>query len=219
MFVVGLIALGLVFAGTWWLLQGVVDRYTAPGPVSVEVPTPSDDVVRSANDKLSRIQNAARIGEGETVQFTAEELNAIIARHPDFADWRGKMRVAMEGDIMTVEMSVPLREIDLPGIRERWLNGTAVFGLIYHEGSFNFSPRSLVANGRELPLNFLEGVDESFDQGFNERFERARNSDQRVNDFWDNVKTLAVIDGTLVVTTISEAETSAEPTPAAAATP
>lgn len=214
MFVIGLLCLALLLGGTWWVTKEALDLYTSPGPVSVEVPTPSDEVVASANDKLAAIRSAADRGESRTVQFTEEELNAIIARHPDFAHMRGKLRVAMSGDLMTLEMSVPLREIDLPVIRDRWLNGRAVFGLIYHEDNFNFSPRSLVANDRDLPIEFLEGFDGAFDDSFNKSFDRSRRANTEANEFWENVKTLAIIDGTLVVTTKgAEAEETATPAP------
>ena len=52
-----------------------------------------------------------------TVEFTAADLNALIARHPDFDDLRGKFRVAIADSILTLDMSVPLRDVPFPKIQ------------------------------------------------------------------------------------------------------
>ena len=133
------------------------------------------------------------------MEFTAAELNALIARHPEFRDMRGKFRVAMTDSIMTLDMSVPLREINLPKIREQWLNGSARFGLIYHEDNFSFSLRSLTANGRELPLGVLKTFASTLNETAKDHFHK--NTSGKNQDDLENVKTVAIIGGKLAITT------------------
>lgn len=201
MFVIALLGLALILGGTWWLLTKVMNDYTAKSPAMVEMAAVSDADYAAANQKFMAVQDAQRRHQSVTVQFTAPELNALIARHPEFSDMRGKFRVAIADSLMTLEMSVPLREIDIPGIRDRWLNGTARFEFIYHDDAFNFGLRSLTANNRDLPLSFLQGFEAPFNKSFNEGFEKGRRENARSNEFWENVKTVAVIDDKLVITT------------------
>ncbi len=219
-FVVALLGLALVLGGTWWLLTKVMNDYTSKEPANVEMAAVSEAEFAAANDKLVSVQDAQRRHQSVSVQFTAAELNALIARHPDFSDMRGKFRVAIADSLMTLDMSVPLREIDVPGIRDRWLNGTARFEFIYHENAFNFALRSLTANDRDLPLSVLQGFEAPFNKSFNESFEKSRRKNARSNEFWENVKTVAVIDDKLVITTKgpeapeadSDTDDDAEPT-------
>lgn len=228
MFVVALLALALLLGGSWWLLTKVVNDYTSSEPISVEVGPVSDEQFATANQKFEAVHEAVRRDQSITVEFTAAQLNALIARHPEFREMRGKFRVGIADSVVTLEMSVPLREIQLPKIRDRWLNASARFELIYHNEAFNFSLRSLTTNDREVPLNFLRGFEGGFNKSFNEGFEKAKRADARSNEFWDSVKTLAVIDDRLVITTkgaevpettedgnVAEPEDEVEPSPTA----
>jgi len=205
MFMVAVAALVLFIGGTWWLLGWMTDRFTEPQPVAIQLEVPNEAQYGAANDKLSAIRAATRDKRSVTVEFTAADMNALIERHPDFSDMRGKFRVAMADSIVTLDMSVPLRDVPLPRIKDRWLNGTTRFGMVYHDGSFNFSLRSLTANGRDLPMNFLDGFSGPFNSSFNERFDKAQRENARTDEFWEDVKTVAVLDDKLVVTTKGEA--------------
>ena len=156
MFVVALLGVALIFGGTWWAYVWAVDRFTSSGPENVQVQAPTEAEFAAASEKFDTMHAAASEHRSVTVAFTSSDLNALIARHPDFDDMRGKFRVAMANSLMTLEMSMPLRDVPFPRIKNRWLNGTARFGLIFHEDAFTFSLKSLNANNRELPLNFLQ---------------------------------------------------------------
>ena len=201
MMMVALLGVAVLLGGTWWLYARVVDEFTSSQPSAIQIEAPSDAQYAAANDKLTAVRGATRSKESVTVEFTAADLNALIARHPDFEDLRGKFRVAMADSILTLDMSVPLRDVPLPRVKHRWLNGNTRFGLVYHNGDFNFSLRSLTANGRDLPMSVLEGAGGPFNNSFNEGFDKAQRENDRSNEFWEDVKTLAVLDDQLVVTT------------------
>lgn len=214
-----LVLLGIVF----WGYTRFVDNFTSAEPVVVQTAAPSEAEYAAANQKLTAVHEAERNEQSITVAFTATDLNALIARHPDFSEMRGKFHVAMADSIMTLEMSVPLHGVDFPRIRDRYLNGTARFGLIYHDGDFNFSLRSVTANDHELSVGLLQRFGDRFNDGFSEGFAKSH-QERDAAEFWNNVKTLAVVDDKLVVTTKGaetesstppgEAEVSPTPTPA-----
>ena len=219
MFVLLLVGLAMIIGFTWWGFGRVVNQYTANGPIGIKTETTEADFA-TANGKFNALQQAVRSRQSVTVQFSAAEVNALIARHPEFEDFRGKFRVALADSTMTLDMSVPLREIDLPTIRDRWLNGTARFGLIYHDGNFNLGLHSLSANERKFPLDALGSAFAALiDERTNDYIAKSRREDERTNEFWANLKTLAIIDDQLVLTTLgpeappAENDDEVEPTP------
>lgn len=201
MFMIGLVGCVIVLGGAWFFFAKMVDSFTSSQSNAIQLEIPSEAQSAAANDKLQTVREATRNEQAVTVEFSAADLNALIARHPDFDDLRGKFRVAIADSILTLDLSVPLRDVPLPRVKDRWLNGTTRFGMVYHDGSFNFALRSLTANGRELPMSVLEGFAGTFNDSFNEGFDKAQRENARSNEFWEDVKTLAVIDDKLVITT------------------
>jgi hypothetical protein len=200
MFVIAILGLIFLIACIFWGYTRLVDNFTSNEPVVVQTTAPSEPEYAAANQKLTAVHEAERNDQSITVAFTAADLNALIARHPDFSEMRGKFHVAIADSIMTLEMSVPLHEVDFPRIRDRYLNGTARFGLIYHDGSFNFSLRSVTANDHALSVDLLQRFGDRFNDGFSEGFAKSHR-ERDAAEFWENVKTLAVVDDKLVVTT------------------
>jgi hypothetical protein len=216
MIMIALLGVIILAASAWFICAKMVDSFTSSEPSAVQLEVPSDAQYATANDKLTAVRAASRDKQSVTVEFTAAEVNALIARHPDFSDLRGKFRVAMADSILTLDMSVPLRDVPLPRMKHRWLNGTGRFGMVYHEGNFNFDVHQLTANGREIPMRVLDTFGSAFNNSFNEGFDKTQRNNARTSEFWDNVKTLAILDDKLVVTTKGtrlEAEPSPTPSP------
>ncbi len=219
MFVLLLVGLAMIIGVSWWGFGQLVNQYSSREAISIQTETSEADFA-TANEKVNTLQQAVRSRKSVTIQFSAAEINALIARHAEFRDLRGKFRVALADSNMTLDMSVPLRGIDLPTIRNRWLNGTARFGLIYHDGNFNLALHSLSANDRQFPLDALGSTFATLiDDQANEYIGRSRRENQRTNEFWENLKTLAIIDDKLVLTTLGEDDAplenddDAEPSP------
>ncbi len=209
MFVIALVGLALILGGTWWLGVKLLNNYTSTEPVSIQVAAPTEAEFAAANDKMTALHEAMRSGRSTGVQFSATDINSLIARAPEFDDLRGKFHVAMADSVMTLDMSVPLSFIEIRLLKERWLNGTARFEVAFNQDSFNFSLRSLTVNEREVPMSFVRGFDNTFSDSFNEGFNKSRHENTRSNDFWEKVKSMAVIDDKLLITT----KGSVAPTP------
>lgn len=198
----GLTFLILIFGGAWFLYEKAVHTYTSAQPAELSIVAPTDAQFSSANQMLERLRSAAASNKSETIEFSATDLNALFARHPDFANPRRKIRFAMANSIMTVEMSVPFQNAPLPGLNGRWLNCTARFGLDYVYGQFTFLPKSLVANGHSAPaLIFSESFVSSFNRSFSKSFSDTTRRNAQAAAFWDRIKSMTVRDDKLVVTT------------------
>jgi hypothetical protein len=200
-FLVLIAALALFFGGLYYLYAKTIDALTAPAPVAVLMEPPSDAQFAAANDKFERIRTAGVMQQPLTVEFTAPELNALIARHPAFSDWRGKTRVDIADSIMTIDLSVPLSGIPLPRVRNRWFNGTVRLALAYDADRFVLGVKSFTANGQDIDMTGWQTFADEINTSFNEGFDRSQRQDARSNEFWENVRSIEVRDDKLILTT------------------
>src|SRR5436853_771620 len=81
----GVLLCGALFVGGWYMLGRAVGSFTATQPADVRIENVSDSDLRSAEDKLNRLGQATASNQETTIEFTANELNAMIAREPLFA--------------------------------------------------------------------------------------------------------------------------------------
>ncbi|CAN5196389.1 hypothetical protein BH20VER2_BH20VER2_12140 [soil metagenome] len=219
MLIIALVFFALVLGGTWYLYGRVVNAVTSPTPITVQLEEPNEAQFTAANQKLRQIEAAAAAKEAVTVEFTADDLNALIARHPDYTDLRGKVRVAIADSIATLELSVPLRKVPLPRVKHRWFTGSASFGLTYDESGFTFSPRSIIANNYSIADDFFQGLAPTFNNYFNQEWDRSDRSETPHGDLWPQVRSVIVRDDKVVVTTKGRAATGAAPAATATPTP
>ena len=201
LFVLMLAGLGLVLGGLWYFYAKTVDALTSPAPIAVLIEPPSNEQVAAATDKLERLRTAAVTQQPLTTEFTAAELNALIAGHESFRDVRGKARVAIANSDMTVDLSVPLSDIPLPRVRKRWFNGSVRFALAYDEDQFALDIKSLSANGREIDLSFFQPMADDINRGFNEGFDKSQRQKPTANEFWENIRSMEVRGDKLIITT------------------
>jgi len=102
---------------------------------------------------------------------------------------------------MTLDLSVPLHDVPLPRAGRRWFNGTVRFGLNYDEDRFALAVKSLEANGRHIDLNLFGMAADALNESFNEGFDKSQRRDGDSSDFWENVKSISVVDDKLIITT------------------
>jgi hypothetical protein len=203
--IVGFLLIGCVIGGSWYLYVRMVDNLTSPVPADVLVEAPSETQFQAAESKLTALRTASDKNEATTVEFTSADLNALIARDPDFSDWRGHVRIEIADSTMTIALSAPLSSIPLPRVKKRWFNGTARFSFTYESGAFSFDVKSAEAGGHHLPDMFLSSSAlASFNESMNENFRNGLKDNDRNSEFWDNVKKMSLAGDKLVVTTEPE---------------
>jgi hypothetical protein len=198
----GFTLLILFIGGAWYLYHKAVERFTSPQPVQITIEPVTDAGYKVAEEKLNRLRVATIYDKRETIEFTAPDLNALIARHPNFANPRRQIRIGMANSIMTVDMSVPLDRSRLPYLKGRWLNGTARFSFEFLYGQFNMSPKSLVANEHPLPqMIYSENYVSSFNRSFTRSFVNSISRNREGTAFWKKIRSIIVRDDKLVVMT------------------
>ena len=198
----GLTFLILALGGTWYLYQKAVDTFTSAKPATVTFDKPTDTEFKAANETLNRFRAAAISNRRETFEFSATDLNALIARHPDFANPRRQIHIGMADSVMTVEMSVPFDPTRWARLKGRWFNGTARFGLDYVYGQFSVTPKSFVANGHSLPeALFSESFVSSFNRSFTRSFMNSLRQNREGEAFWKKIRSVNVRGDKLIVMT------------------
>ena len=201
LFIVALLGVALIIGGAWYIYGKTIDSLTAAAPVAVQLETPSEAQFAAANAKLTQMRDAQARQQSVTVEFTAADLNALIARHPDFSDLRRKARVAIANSILSLDVSIPLDSVPLPRMNGRWLNGSVNLGLAYDEDRFDLNIRSLTANGREITSGFFDAMADWLNDTTNRSFDESQQQNPRFNELFEDVKSMAVVGDKLVVTT------------------
>jgi hypothetical protein len=203
--IIGFILIAGIIAGTWYLYVKTVDNLTSPAPADVHIEPPSESQFQIAENSMARLRKAITNNEETTVEFTAVDLNALLARDLDFKEWRGRTRIEITDSTVTIALSASLNSIPLPRIKKRWFNGTARFNFAYESGTFRFDIKSAKAGGHHVPGIFLS---RSSISSFNESMNRSFRDELRTNDrgsvFWNHVKTMSLEGDKLVVTTQAE---------------
>ncbi len=128
-------------------------------------------------------------------------MNALIARHPDFATVRSRIRTALADSTVSLDMSVPLDALPLPKLKGRWFNGRADFGFSYTLNQFNFEVKSAEGGGHRFPESFSQGFGSSFTRSFNTEFHDSLGKNPEETKFWSRIKRIDVEGDKLVMTT------------------
>jgi hypothetical protein len=189
-FLLGIIGLG------WF----VINHFIATEPRAVQMEEVSSQEMQAAEAKMDTLRAAIRNKEETTLEFSAADLNALVANDPGFSDARGRVHFAIANSTVSLELSVPLASTPWKRFRSRWFNGRVRFGLSYVDEQFSFDMKSAEANGHAIPAGlFSAEFSRSFNRSFNDSFRRA--SRQHRDDLWRHLKMISVQDDKLIVTT------------------
>jgi hypothetical protein len=203
MLAVAFVGLIVLLVCGWFLYVKGVDMFTADAPVEIAVSAVSDQDFVAAEGKLNDLRMSVRSGSATTARFSAAELNALIARDPDFVSRKGRVRVDIPDGRATIEMSVPLEKVPFPRMKGRWFNGTTRLGFSYDEDGFNFDPDYIEANGNHLSGGFVSSFASSFSRSFTTSFEKGIENNGG-SSFWRNVKSMRLEGNELVIETRGE---------------
>jgi hypothetical protein len=185
--------------GGWFVLTRFADEFTATQPAMVEVRQPTPAEAQAAEAKREALRVAISNNQETTVEFTADDLNALIANDPDFRRAHGRARVAIADSIVSLDLSAPLDSVKWTRLRGRWFNGNIRFGMSYVDGDFFFDLKSAEANGRQIPsFVFSSDFERSFSRSFTKSFRPRRDRDEWLKK---HIRTISVQDDKVILTT------------------
>ncbi len=182
----------LVAGGCLWHVRRLRATYTDPTPVALPVAEVSPEAARRLGRTVERLQGAIDAGRRERFTFTEAQINELIAVLPGTEPLRGRARVALGGDRVTVQAAIPLDQV--PGCRGRYLNGEFVLDVRVENGQCEVFVREAAVRGKPLPEVFLREL-------------RGRNLAQQAmqSPEWRRllagIRSLRIADGTVEVET------------------
>ena len=200
--IAGLVLVAVFVCGAFFVLNRAFNAFTSTQPVQIQVrqATPAERQVAKA--KLDTLRSAARNHQEATIEFNADEINALIANEPEFRGARGHVRVAIANSIASLNVSAPLDSMHWKRLKGRWFNGNIELGFSYVDDNFNFDVRSAEANGHQFPRAILTSdFLQSFNRSFNESFRRESAKHADANNLWPAIKMASLQGDKLVMTT------------------
>ena len=140
------IVLGIAFiGGTYVAVRYLKSEYFPTTGVQLPANVATETEQQTARARWTEFENAARVRKPARVEFTADELNALIASKPKL---RGKAYVSIDNNVARLRVSIPLDEV-------RWLRGRYMNGECTVQSSVDGSPAgaritSIIVNGRPV---------------------------------------------------------------------
>lgn len=199
--ILGFLCIVAVLGTGWYVFHKLAsNNIISDAPISVAIEQPSDTQYQAAETSLNRLKTAGKERKEETVAFTAADLNALLARHPDFRDLKGHARIDIADSVMTITLSSPIDVFWTS--KKRWFNGIVRFSGRYEDGEFQVNILSARGGDYEVPEYILSS--------FNKEFS-SRGLDENFNDWRDEsgfdmrrVKRMSIEGDKLIVTTKAE---------------
>ena len=171
-----LIALGILLVvvgvgGSYWSLRHIylsdkpapIPEASAPSETSAATPAETSAATLSetsapVRERLDTIKSAARAHERTGVEFTAGEINALIAANRKS---RGLAFVRIDGNVGQVQVSIPLQRLKVPfrdafGLGDQYLNATVTVAAPPGTNANNVQLGEVTINGHSLPNDLLD---------------------------------------------------------------
>ena len=149
--VVGFMVVGTAVASYmgYQFATGQIEKYTSATPRVLPVVEYTDEQMVELGARLKSVEN----GSAEQVILSADDLNALIARHPS-GEFKGKVYVTFADGDIKAEVSVPVDEI--PGCKGRFLNGSVTAHVAVNDGELVLQAADITVNGEKLPQEFVD---------------------------------------------------------------
>ena len=201
--IVVVVVLGIaLIGGGLFVVNHSINMFTATVPAQIQTRPATPAELQLAKAKLDSLRSAIRNRVETTIEFTADDVNALLQNEPEFRGARNHARVAFANSIVSLDVSAPLNSARWSRLKRRWFNGNIQFGFSYVDDNFNFDVRSAEASGYQFPRVLLSSeVMQSFNRSFNDSFRResARHGD--ASDLWRHISMATVQNDKLIVTT------------------
>ena len=175
-----LIVIGGFFAyrATMKFVLGVTEEYTSAQSTDLPAVYASEKEINAVLDRVRLfIETLYEDTNPSPLILDSRDINILINNHPDWEKLADKAYVAIEGDLVKGEISIPLGKIS--SIFEgRYLNGLAAIRVSLEEGRPILVIDSMEVGGKELPREFMSTLrtqnlwEETDDTGMDEVLEK-----------------------------------------------
>lgn len=181
----------------------IVNQYTSPTPMTLPKVEMSKEDREALLARIDAFKNALdQDEETEPLVLSGDELNIWLAEKSKVAD---RVYFVLEGDKLKGQISLPLGELSLPGVKGRYLNGKATFAASLRDGLLDVRADSIEVNGQPLSQQLLTTL------GTKNLAEDAAKQPENAR-LLNKLESLLIKDGKLLITAKPAKERSKETT-------
>jgi hypothetical protein len=191
--------------------------FFSPQPVAIRVYPATDEQYQAVLAKVAPFNRALEANMEKPLEFSAEDLDVLIARDPAWEELRGKLYLSIVDNELVAEVSVPFNAQQGPQF-PLYFNGRLTMGASIAGGEFTAVMRKMTTlAGHDLSgmlgrLVISPGFALSFDDTINRRLK----DDSYLANYLAKIRTAAIEHNRILVISAGEPAPAPSPTPVAA---
>lgn len=133
-------------------------NYSETVPMPIESSTMSQADYQALAARIEAFDAASESGaDPDELVLSSDDINALIANHPDWQALRDRAHVKLEDDRIVANVCLPLDNfaelpmVDMQQLKGRFLNATGVVSLSLRDGEVSLRVHELDFHGKQLP--------------------------------------------------------------------
>jgi len=188
---------GAVIGGVSYVAYKKVNELTSSTPTVVQSFDGGDDVYHTATQKLTDFDQALQHHQAATLHLSADELNTLIARSPNFKANNIQAFVTISDDVMEVKTSIPLNIFQLSLFKDRYFNGIIASGLDFDSENkeIHLLLKRLRIGTQAVPENYLPTAQAEITPVLNQELRQ----NPEAKSILDQAKSIEIKNGELVI--------------------
>lgn len=133
--------------------SGWVEGYTSTNRIPIESVSISQSDLKSLQDRVASFSQTLDGQKGSRdLVLSADEINALIQRDPQYKEIKNKLYVMLDSDQIKGKLSMPLDDL---GFKGRYLNGIATIKVMLSDGVLNINLKDVQVGDKPLPPAML----------------------------------------------------------------
>jgi len=188
-----------LLGGGGYLLYTNAVAVTSATPDPIPTFDGGEDVFNRAQEKLKAFNHDSQSHLAATIHLTADEINTLIARNPDFSRNKIHVFVTFNDDLVRVQSSFPTDLLGGGVIKGRYLNGDDTFGVLFDPDTkaVTLDLKSLRIGPNEIPEDKLPALQNVTDSVINSLLQK----DPTAKGFLNQVSSIEITKSELVIET------------------
>ncbi len=193
-----ILVIALVGGGCYLAYINVL-KITSTSPAAIPSFDGGDDMYNKAQEKVKGFDHDAQNHLAATIRLSADELNTLIARNPDFTNNKILLYVSLNNDQARLQSSVPTAVLTDGLIKGRYLDSDVSFTVSFNPDTRNLSLdlKSLQLGPLVAPPDDLPAIQAETDPALNQLLKK----DLDYKAILDQATSIEVKDGQLVIET------------------
>ena len=168
------------------------DNFTEPMRAPLAVVEISDGDLEKLMKRVDAFTQGLDDGERPaSLTLDETEVNALIQHHPDYETIKGNVFVTIDDNLIGGQVSFSLN--DIPGLKGRYLNATAVFDVAFENGELSIFLKEATVKGEPLPEMLMEALR-------SENLAQDAQEDRHLSEILDSLESFEVKNGKITLT-------------------